>query len=210
VIGACGGSEGDRTGTSAAVVVTDADLQQATLKNAFTIIGAGPPELSGIFPNVGLIAGGDTLQLWGLNFDVNSKVTIGGLSASVQSVSVGNISVTTPAHPPAVVDVLVTNPDGRKSVLPGAFSYMTKLPPPTLVGVEPDFGSVAGGDGVTLSGYNIQPSASVLFGGISVPLNYVGWPQLVLTPAHAAGTVDVEIINPDGQHVTLKQGYTFK
>ena len=77
--------------------------------------------------------------------------------------------------------------------------------PPTstslaLTSLSPDAGSTDGGAEVLLSGANFNPGARVTFDGVAAPLVY-GTSQVMIThpPAHAAGSVDVVVTNPDGK-----------
>jgi len=85
-------------------------------------------------------------------------------------------------------------------------------PPPStslaLTGLSPDAGSTDGGAQVLLSGSNFAPGARVTFDGLTAPLVY-GGSQFMIThpPAHAAGSVDVVVTNPDGS--TAKRVFSY-
>lgn len=88
------------------------------------------------------------------------------------------------------------------------FSAVT---PPTLSLVSPNHGLASGGTAVTLTGTNFQSGATVTFGGTpaaSVTFNNAT-SLSVVTPARAAGTVNVVITNPDTGTVTGTNAYTF-
>jgi IPT/TIG domain/Putative Ig domain len=72
---------------------------------------------------------------------------------------------------------------------------------PTVGSVSPNSGSTAGGTSVTISGTNFQAGASVVFGGVAASSATVSSATRIqaVTPAHAAGPVDVVVRNPDGQ-----------
>jgi len=63
----------------------------------------------------------------------------------------------------------------------------------------------------TCTGTNIQPGAIVLFDG--QPASNIVWvssTQITCSPPpHAAGVVDVKVVNPDGSSATLVGGYTY-
>ena len=76
-------------------------------------------------------------------------------------------------------------------------------------------GPNVGGTSVTINGTDFQPGAVVLFGaapgGISA-LNCTedaGTTITCLTPAHAAGAVDITVVNPDGQHGSSAGAFTY-
>jgi hypothetical protein len=76
-------------------------------------------------------------------------------------------------------------------------------------------GPNAGGTSVTINGTDFQPGAVVLFGttpGGNAALNCTedaGTTITCLTPAHAAGVVDITVVNPDGQHDSSLAAYTY-
>ena len=81
-------------------------------------------------------------------------------------------------------------------------------PPPSLTAISPDSGST-GGTGVTITGTGFRSPAIVTLGGI-LTSNYVFTSTTIITsaPAHAAGSVDVVVTNPDGQAGRLAGGFT--
>jgi hypothetical protein len=76
-------------------------------------------------------------------------------------------------------------------------------------------GPNTGGTSVTINGTDFQSGAVVLFGtapGGSAALNCTedaGTTITCLTPAHAAGVVDITVVNPDGQHGSSAGAYTY-
>jgi len=82
---------------------------------------------------------------------------------------------------------------------------------PRLDDVTPDNGPASGGRQVVLDGDDFREGAIVFFGEIQAP--HVEWVRddrlLVETPAHPEGTVDVTVVNPDGESSTLTGAYTF-
>jgi hypothetical protein len=71
-------------------------------------------------------------------------------------------------------------------------------PTPTVEGIEPSSGPETGGTEVTITGTNFQKGAEVDFGGTrATPTTPVDAKSLtVTTPAGAAGTVEVRVVNP--------------
>jgi IPT/TIG domain len=84
-------------------------------------------------------------------------------------------------------------------------------PKPTIANISPDSGSIYGGGVVTVVG-NIDRQATATLGGVGVSL---GWSpadaavHLFITPAHAAGPVDIVVTNPDGGSQTVVGAYTY-
>jgi hypothetical protein len=88
-----------------------------------------PPTLISATPSTGLIAGGDTITLAGLNFRPGATVLFGATAATVVTTTSTAIVVTSPAHAAGAVNVTVTNPDGSLSTLANGFTYFSLLIP---------------------------------------------------------------------------------
>src|SRR5207253_2635173 len=104
--------------------------------------------------------------LTGRNFVTGEYVFVGAArGAGVRLLSSSILNSTFPHQPAAVVDVAVTHPDGRSSVLSHGFTFLAR---PTVVSVASAAGSAAGstagGTGVTIAGTGFQSGATVLFG----------------------------------------------
>ncbi len=84
-------------------------------------------------------------------------------------------------------------------------------PSPIISGVSPNAGSTSGGTSVTITGANFRAGATVLFGGVGALSVTVGSATQIqaVTPAHAAGAVDVTVRNVDGQSSTLGSNFGF-
>ena len=85
-----------------------------------------------------------------------------------------------------------------------------------LRSMAPSAGPTVGSDFVRVFGQGFQDGATVTIDGVSVPMtrtNGTSAPNGTFiefrTLAHAEGTVDVVVTNPDGQSKTLAQSYTF-
>lgn len=81
---------------------------------------------------------------------------------------------------------------------------------PTLLGVEPAEGAAAGGDEVTITGDDLIGTTGVTFGGVAATsVEVVDDNTLTaVTPAHAAGAVDVVVTDNVGSD-TLTGGFTY-
>jgi hypothetical protein len=88
-----------------------------------------PPTLISVTPNSGLTAGGDSVDLAGMNFQPGATVLFGATSAPVVSVTPTHITVTTPTHVAGPVSVTVTNPDLQSSTLANAFTFFGLIIP---------------------------------------------------------------------------------
>jgi large repetitive protein len=98
------------------------------------------------------------------------------------------------------------------AIIPNATATITvTAPAPTVVSVSPSSGTIAGGTAITISGTNFLAGATVKLGGVAASgVTVVGATSITaVTPAHAAGAVDVTVTNPDGQAGTLNSAFTF-
>lgn len=86
---------------------------------------------------------------------------------------------------------------------------ITHAPRPPL-SVSPSRGIDTGGTQVTITGQGFLPGASVLFGGTpATDVRFVNtWTLTAITPAHAAGSVDVVVI-VNGETRSMTRAFTY-
>lgn len=186
--------------------------------------------ISAVSPNNGPQDGGTSVTISGGNFgnDVaTTRVTFGGVAASIQSVSDNAITVTTPRHVlananvPETVDVAVTKDLGlvsqQSAVLTQAFTYRAnslppgQCPPSQLVfisSITPNTGTPDGGDVVTINGGGFGTSLATVrvdFGNDQARVTAVSPNSVtVSTPRHplvnplVPETVDVAVTSDVG------------
>lgn len=194
---------------SVSVDVTTADGTTTSVAGAFTYTSS-PPAISSVSPSSGDTSGGTVVTITGSNFANGATVSFGGSPASnVSFVSSTQVKASTPAHAAGSVNVAVTNPDGASATLAGGFTFGSASP--TVSSVSPNSGGTAGGTVVTVTGSNFVSGATVTFGGSSATsVSFVSSTQLkATTPAHANGSVNVAVTNPDGANAVLAGGFTF-
>ena len=127
----------------------------------FNYVGA--PTVTSVSPNSGPTAGGTSVTITGTNFNGATAVTFGGTAATgITVVNATSITATTPVGAVGAVDVAVTTPGGTGTGT-GAFSYVASGTP-TVTSVNPNFGPVAGGTSVTITGTNFTGATAVKFG----------------------------------------------
>lgn len=199
-----------------AVSVTNTDAQTGVLNNAFTYLApVPPPTVTGVSPAFGPVTGGTQVTVLGTNFQAGATVRFGTTPATaVNVISPSAIVVTIPGVAgPGSVNVTVTNPDTQFATLANGFAYFqpADLPAITVVSLTPNQGPTAGGTVVFVSGRGFKSGASVRFDGIAgTNVLYLGPSALqVTTPAHAAGNVNVTVVNPDASSSTLGAGYNY-
>lgn len=183
--------------------------------------------LDRVDPASGPPAGGETVTLSGAGFKAGAKVLFGdALAQKVTVASPTRITASTPPHAkPEKVDVKVTNPDGVSVTLASGYTYGTapaQQQAPTKPGttsttvkvtsIQPASGDIAGGDQVRIQGDGFLENPTVKLG--ESPATEVKRESATSitarTPAHAEGTVDVTVTNPDNNSSgKLTAGYTY-
>jgi hypothetical protein len=172
---------------------------------------AAPPTIASISPSIGLDAGGTAVTITGSGF-ASPAASFGGAAAEVVAASPTSLTVATPPHLAAVVDVVVTNADGQSSSLASAFAYVHPglLPPPSVSGVAPASGPTSGNTLVTVTGSGFVTGSTVLIGGTAAIAGAITATRItVTTPGGPAGPADVTVTNPDRQSATLPGGFTY-
>ena len=86
------------------------------------------------------------------------------------------------------------------------------MPAPTVTGVSPYAGALAGGKAVTITGTGFMAGASVLFGGSACTgITVVNATTITCTTsAHSAGAVTVTVTNSDTQSGSAAAAYTYQ
>jgi hypothetical protein len=191
-------------GTVDVTVVTSAGTSPISPADQFTYAGgqSSGPTVTSVGPNSGSTAGGYTVTISGTNLGGATAVNFGTVPASIQSDSPSSITVTAPANAAGTVDVTVVTPAGTSPNGPAdQFTYTTggQGHGPVVMFVNPNSGSTAGGDTVIVSGMYLGDATAVYFG--TTPATIVlasGTGDEVISPAHAAGTVDITVVTPEG------------
>jgi hypothetical protein len=82
------------------------------------------PVVAAIIPNMGFTGGNTSVKITGVGFQRGATVTLGGITVQAGfDHDLATIYLKTPAHASGLVDVVVTNPDGKSGVLTGAYTY---------------------------------------------------------------------------------------
>jgi hypothetical protein len=187
-------------------------MQMAAFRASGQSGGNPPPTISGISPTSGTTAGGTSVTVSGTGFLTGATLTIGGTAATdVVVMNSTTITAISPAHSVGTVNVVVTNPDAQNATLSSAYTYSASNPLPTVTGILPASGTTAGGTPVTVSGTGFLAGASLILGGTAATNVVVTNSTTIsaMTPAHAAGAVDVVVSNGEEQTGTLPGGYTY-
>jgi len=182
----------------------------AILVNGFSYFT--PVTVIAVISLTGPTTGGQNVTVIGNEFRYGATVTFGGGSATnVVVVDDHHITCTTPAHAIGAVDVVVTNPSGLFTVgtLTGGYTYAADAP--TVTGIFLNYGSTGGSEVVVIIGTGFAATPTVKFGASSGTSVVYSNSNLItcITPAHAAGVVDITVTNPDAQIGVLFNGFTY-
>jgi len=180
----------------ATVLVMNPDGQTVSVSGDYTYKLDAPPTITSVSPNGGPINDGTVVTITGTGFKSGPVVTIGGNPTSIVLASTTSIRLYTFPGIAGLVDVIVTNTDGQTATSTGGFTYQTD--PPSVTGITPDGGAVAGGMIVTISGAGFLKGATVSFDSVaatSVAVLSSGEISATVPAGTAAGYVDVSVKN---------------
>ncbi|WP_432992225.1 IPT/TIG domain-containing protein [Dactylosporangium sp. CA-233914] len=166
-----------------------------------------PPSVTSLSPTSGATAGGTSVTITGAGFTGTTAVDFGTDPAASFTVnSDTSITAVAPAHSAGAVDVAVTTPSGTANAT-GAYTYM---PPPSVTSLSPTSGLTAGGTSVTITGTGFTGTTAVDFGTDPAASFTVDSDTSItaITPAEAAGAVDVQVTTPGGT-ATAVGAYTY-
>ncbi|MBI2766858.1 MAG: IPT/TIG domain-containing protein [Chloroflexi bacterium] len=162
------------------------------------------PVVTGVTPATGSTAGGISVTIAGTGLSGATLVTFGDTAATIVSNSDTAIVVTNPAHTAGTVDVLVTTPYGTNTAsVADQFTY-ANLAAIAVTSVSPSTGPASGGTGVVVAGYGFMGATAVTFGGSpAASFSVINDTTIVaVSPAHAAGAVDIVVTSPSGTSAT--------
>jgi len=164
--------------------------------------------IESITPATGPETGGTPIVITGTDFSGAAGVTVGGVAAtSFVVVDNETITATTPAGTVGDQDVVVADDAGNVTEVDG-FGYTEVAATVTLI--APATGDAAGGTAVTITGTNLTHATGVTFGGVAASSFVVVNATTItcVTPAHAAGAVNVVVLDSGG-NVTSVGGFTY-
>ena len=192
-------------GTVHVAVVTLGGTSADTAADHYTFI-PGPFVLQVDSGGEGPLTGGTSVEIRGFHLGDATAVNFGNTVVPVNSSNYtsGLISgdldeygYLTVASPPAsvagAVILTVTSPEGTSSG-----EYFVYLPIPTITGISPASGALAGGNAVVITGTGLYDITGVDFGGVAVSSSNIGYADgttlSVVSPAGVSlGTVDVTL-----------------
>lgn len=170
------------------------------------------PTLAGAEPSRGWVSGGKVISLSGADFHQRARVTIGGRPAVVRYKSRSSLEVEVPPFDaPGPVDVVLTNPDGRTTTLPGGFTYEPVPAPPKIIDVIPRTGLTTGGATIRITGDNFHEDVRVFVGEVTAVRTVMSAKLIdaILPPRQMPGPVAIEI-KVEGVSVRADDIFTYE
>ncbi len=158
-------------------------------------------------------SGPSKLLLTGRNFTPQSVVFLNTKPLATTFLSENSLSADLESEDtvtPGVVQINVINGAGAAEPS-NTFFFAIKNGPPRITSLTPSSGFNAGGTLVTITGANFQSPAIVSFGGRSAASVQVinSTTILAATPVSSAGSVSVQVTNPDGNSATLADAFNY-
>jgi hypothetical protein len=154
-------------------------------------------------------AGGVEVSVYGKGFDGQTRVSFGGVTGIRHTlVSPELLRVIAPPHAAGAVDVRASNAD-ETAQLVEAITYVEAL---RLDAVSPSAGPTAGNVFGMLRGAAFEPGMSVSFGGVLaglISVSAAGDIAQIMIPPHAAGLVDVRIVNSAQDAVLARDAFYY-
>jgi hypothetical protein len=171
------------------------------------------PDDAGLSDWDGSTAGGETVTIYGENFQALESVTFDGvpvLSFSVNG-TFDEITVVTPPHAAGTADVTVTTAAGSDTA-DDPYTYIAASPP-TITDVTADTGYTTGGNTVTITGTNFTGATEVEFDSVpSLSFVVISSTEIeaIVPPIDAADTVDITVTTFAGTSAnTSDDDYTY-
>jgi len=160
---------------------------------------AAPPTIGTVVPDVGSVAGGQSITITGTNF-VNglTAVSIGGVAATVTAATATSLTVTTPVNTAGAKTVIVTVTGATPVERANSFTYFAV---PTTTGINPVSGT--GGTTVVITGTNFTGATAVAFGPTAATSYTVNsaFQITAVAPTRSAGAANVVVTTPGGATV---------
>jgi hypothetical protein len=186
-----------KAGTVDVQVVTAYYTSTPVLADQYTYVA--PPSVTAITPAVGPIDGGTRVTVTGAGFVALTAVLFGGAPGTIVAATPTSVTVYSPAHAAATVDVQAVTQFGTSAVVAADHFVYGPPPPPAVISVSPAAGTTRGGTQVTVTGANFLSVTAVTFGGRPGSILTVNPTWLsVLSPSHSAGAIDVQVVSQFG------------
>jgi peptidoglycan/xylan/chitin deacetylase (PgdA/CDA1 family) len=170
-----------------------------------------PPAISSISPTSGRTGGGTRVRINGADFRHVTVVLFGSTRGTALHVgTTRTLDITAPAHTGGIVGIRVVTRYGRSAGRTG--DHYTYVAPPTITSITPAGGQASGGTRLRIDGQQFRHVTAVLFGSTPGTAVYVASTSVldVTVPAHAAGTVDIQVVTSYGRSAARPEDvYTY-
>jgi hypothetical protein len=203
---------------------TEAGLADVHVSNTIGVGGLldgflyyASPTITSVVPPVGLVDGGNVVEVKGAGFNEPLAVTFGG--KALENITVhdeARLSGTVPeGDSVGAVDVVLSTSYGAAAAK-DAYTYLGAMEPGDVVellAVTPPNGPASGGNHVTVvaTGLTTEEDTSLTIGGENATVKFFDPNGLFFTvevPAGEIGSTDVVLTNGKGTHA-LEDGYTY-
>jgi C1A family cysteine protease len=187
-------------GTVNVTITTSDGTSAISVADKYIYAVVAAPTITKVSPNTGPLGGGTSVTITGTNLLGATQVYFGGIPAISYVVNgATQITATNPGDGAGTIDVIVAAINGTSATSSAdQFAYEGL---PTVTGVSPSSGPVAGGTSVTITGTNLLGATQVYFGGSPATSYTVTSATSITTksPVEQSGPVDaVTIITPSG------------
>ncbi len=176
---------------------------------AYTVYPA--PTFTSIVSDEGPTSGGTLVTITGSGFLAGVRIQFGTATCTNVIVdSSTSVRCRTPARPKGTYALRITNRDLQSVLATGAFVYNDTA---SISAVVPTAGAIAGGTDLTVYGSFFASDTTVTINGIDCPVVSGSVTSSTLrctTPANAAGTYSVSVVNPGTTAATLAGAYTYQ
>jgi len=166
--------------------------------NAYSYAGA--PVITGLDPSFGPPSGGNTVVIYGANFEVGAigpdEVLFGGNEANFIVISDSQIVATVPAGS-GVQQVKIVHPISGISEFRTEANYSYSAGP-LINEISPTSGPVVGGTEVTIRGTGFLPGSVVKFGEVQAFATVLNSTQITATAPPGVGIVSISV-NSNGE-----------
>lgn len=172
-------------------------IGSSTVTRTFTFVADLTPTISSISPSSSIAKSRRTnCSISGTNLELVSRVTFGGLPATVIAQSSTLIRVRVPYRTTTgTVTVLLTGSGGSVST---TFTYSGPI---KIRSIRPPTGDHAGGTRVIVRGIGLNQVTAVSLGGTTVDSSISSSQISFVTPAHDAGRVSLRLITDGSSYI---------
>ncbi|MGE7370694.1 IPT/TIG domain-containing protein [Neorhizobium sp. NPDC001467] len=160
----------------------------------YTYVAA--PTVNSVTPTEGPVAGGTSVTITGTNL-TGATVTLNGTPVPFTSNTATEVVFTTPPAAAGSAAISVTTAGGTAGA--GSFTYR---PLPSISGLSPASGPLAGGTSVVIAGSDLAGATGVTFNGVAATIQSVSATAITVTaPGGAEGPVNVAVTTAGGTSV---------